>query len=66
MKNLRNLRCKILGHDVFDAETLRIQPWTWGEFRGYGAEAFAHKNCLRCNAPVGDYEAGSLTVRKAA
>jgi hypothetical protein len=66
MKNLRNLRCKVLGHEMFDAETLRTQPWMWGEFRGFGAEAFAHKNCLRCNAPVSSEEARSAGERRAA
>jgi hypothetical protein len=54
MKQLRDFRCKILGHNVYDEETLRLKPWTWGEFRGFGAETFAHKNCLRCDAPVGN------------
>ncbi len=66
MNNLRQLRCKVLGHEVYDAETLRIQPWTWGEFRGYGAAAFAHKNCLRCGAPVDGAEAGQPSARKVA
>ena len=60
MKRIRDLRCRILGHNVYDEETLRLQPWTWGEFRGYGAEMFAHKNCLRCNAPVGSISDADL------
>jgi len=51
-KRLREISCKILGHEAYDKETLRVRPWTWGEFRGYGSSAFAHKNCLRCDAPI--------------
>lgn len=52
MKRFRELQCRILGHEVFDAETLRLRPWTWGEFRGYSAQAFAHEDCLRCHTHV--------------
>ena len=52
MKQVRALTCKILGHQTFDAETLRLQPWTWGEFKGFGADAFAHKHCLRCDEEI--------------
>ncbi len=65
-QNLRQLTCKVLGHEVYDAETLRAQPWTWGVFRGYGAAAFAHKNCLRCGVQVGALEADKIGARKAA
>lgn len=65
-KNLRQLSCKVLGHSVYDAETLRAEPWNWGEFRGYGAGAFAHKNCLRCGEPVASSEADEIGARKIA
>ena len=45
---MKNVMCRLLGHQQYEAEVLAIRPWEDPEFYGYDIADFREDRCLRC------------------
>jgi hypothetical protein len=45
---MRQIVCKIIGHQEYDPEVIAAQPWNDPDFYGYSQTDFREPKCLRC------------------
>ena len=51
-ETMKNILCRILGHQQYDPDVLAARPWEDPDFYGYDIEAFREDRCLRCGQPL--------------
>lgn len=50
--DMKQLLCKLMGHQEYEPEVLEAKPWLDDDFYGYDELDFREPKCLRCGEPL--------------
>jgi len=49
---MKNILCRILGHQEYSPDVLAARPWEDPDFYGFDLADFREDRCLRCGEPL--------------